>query len=150
MKIAALRAIRFYQDYLSPHKGFSCAYRVHTGQESCSAYGYRVIERFGLQKGWRLLRRRMRACARVACDCRSAQPAAAMPRQRATQAGYCDVPSCDLPACDIGMPSCDSELAGSVLDAASCGCDGCDLIDGCGSRRKKSDKESYVKVLPTP
>ena len=58
----ALRAIRVYQRHLSPHKGFSCAYRGATGGDSCSAHGYRVIARCGLRKGWRLLRRRLNAC----------------------------------------------------------------------------------------
>jgi putative component of membrane protein insertase Oxa1/YidC/SpoIIIJ protein YidD len=40
----ALAAIRGYQRFLSPLKGFSCALRVFTGDESCSAYGDRVIE----------------------------------------------------------------------------------------------------------
>ncbi|MFC5476909.1 membrane protein insertion efficiency factor YidD [Massilia suwonensis] len=58
----ALRAIRGYQRYLSPHKGFSCAYRCATGRDGCSGYGYRVIGRFGLLAGLKLLRRRLRLC----------------------------------------------------------------------------------------
>ncbi|MET0856752.1 MAG: membrane protein insertion efficiency factor YidD [Telluria sp.] len=60
----ALRAIRFYQRHLSPRKGFSCAHRGATGGDSCSAYGFRAIERCGLRKGMRLLRRRLDACGR--------------------------------------------------------------------------------------
>jgi putative component of membrane protein insertase Oxa1/YidC/SpoIIIJ protein YidD len=154
MRIAALRGIRFYQRYLSPLKGFSCAYRIHTGKESCSAYGYRMIERFGLQKGWGLLRRRMQACAQVACDCRTSRTAA-MTRRRALQAGYCDVPSCDAPSCDLpscDLPSCDIGLpdwCGDALDIAD-GCSGCSGCDGCGRRRKQSDRDGYVTVRPTP
>jgi putative component of membrane protein insertase Oxa1/YidC/SpoIIIJ protein YidD len=58
----ALRAIRAYQRHLSPRKGFCCALRASNGGRSCSAYGYRVIARCGLRKGWRLLRRRLDAC----------------------------------------------------------------------------------------
>jgi len=41
-KHLALWAIRAYQRHLSPWKGFRCAYRVLTGRDSCSAYGYKV------------------------------------------------------------------------------------------------------------
>ena len=61
----ALWAIRLYQRYLSPLKGFSCAYRVHRGGASCSAYGYRVIGRRGLLAGLRLLNRRLDRCGEV-------------------------------------------------------------------------------------
>ena len=33
--IAKQATIRFYQRRLSPHKGFCCAYRAHTGRRSC-------------------------------------------------------------------------------------------------------------------
>ena len=36
MKAPALLAIRLYQRFISPYKGFSCAYRVHTGLPGCS------------------------------------------------------------------------------------------------------------------
>jgi putative component of membrane protein insertase Oxa1/YidC/SpoIIIJ protein YidD len=60
----ALGAIRAYQRYLSPRKGFSCALRDAGGGRSCSSYGYRAIARWGLRKGLRLLRRRLDACGR--------------------------------------------------------------------------------------
>lgn len=60
-----LAAIRLYQRWLSPHKGFVCAYRVYTGRDSCSAYGYRVINRYGALVGLALLRRRLADCG---CD----------------------------------------------------------------------------------
>ena len=60
-----LAAIRGYQRYLSPRKGFSCAYRCATGRASCSGHGYRVIERCGLWTGLALLRRRLRRCGEV-------------------------------------------------------------------------------------
>ena len=59
MKQLALAAIRLYQRHLSPHKGFCCAYRVHTGRASCSSLGYRAIRRFGLWLGLVILHRRL-------------------------------------------------------------------------------------------
>ena len=58
----SLRAIHAYQRFLSPRKGYSCAFRCATGRDGCSGYGYRVIQRFGLIAGLALLRRRLRLC----------------------------------------------------------------------------------------
>jgi len=43
MRKLVLAAITGYQTYLSPYKGFCCAYRVHTGRKSCSALGFRAV-----------------------------------------------------------------------------------------------------------
>jgi putative component of membrane protein insertase Oxa1/YidC/SpoIIIJ protein YidD len=104
MKQAALRAIRFYQRAISPRKGFSCAYRVHAGGESCSSYGYRVIHRHGLRLGVALLGRRMDLCAEQHRRHHQLPPATALSRAARRQAGFCDVP-CDVPNCDL--PGCD-------------------------------------------
>ena len=37
MRALALVAIGAYQRYVSPYKGFCCAYRAHTSRASCSA-----------------------------------------------------------------------------------------------------------------
>ncbi|WP_300759627.1 membrane protein insertion efficiency factor YidD [Janthinobacterium sp.] len=108
----ALWAIRAYQRHLSPYKGFSCAYRVRTGRDSCSAYGYRVIARHGLIPGWALLRRRLHACgAHHRAHLTRHRPTFTTARHRA-QAGHCD-----LPASDCGDCSCDW---GDALDILSC------------------------------
>lgn len=97
----ALRAIRLYQRYLSPRKGFACAYRACTGGASCSELGFRAIRRYGLRGGLRVLDARLERCRQAASlQCRRT----AWPR---AQAGDCD---CDLPcspfdACDFA--SCD-------------------------------------------
>lgn len=118
----ALLAIRAYQRYLSPLKGYVCAFRVLTGRDSCSAYGYRVIERFGLLRGLALLRRRTRACSRHLQAHRAAAPAARqLTARHQAQAGYCD---CDLPS----------------ADCSSCACDAADLLDCCDWPRDKKKK----------
>ena len=104
----ALAAIGVYQRYVSPYKGFCCAYRTHTGRASCSALGARVIRRHGLLAGGVLLRQRMKRCGEVH---RQFHPT--RPRPLAAQRGDCDV-GCDAPG--DGCDSCD------VCD----GCDGCD------------------------
>ena len=59
----ALRSIKLYQTYISPYKRFSCAHRVATNEISCSSYGAKVIKRFGLFTGYKLLNRRFYDCS---------------------------------------------------------------------------------------
>lgn len=138
MRNIALAAIQLYQRHLSPLKGYSCAYRIHTGKQSCSAFGYRVIDRYGCRLGYLLLRRRLQDCA-VAC-CRPARaepatPAPRAPRGHASQAGFCDLAdvSCDLPSCDLSLPC---ELGETALDLADL-CGSCSL----GSAERKAKRE---------
>lgn len=139
MKKLALAAIRCYQRLISPHKGFRCAYRALTGHASCSALGYRVIRRFGVWRGIRLLRQRLYKCG-VAYR-RYALP----PGPLARQAGFIDC-NCDLP-CELPGASCSNE-------AGSCACDllsGCDAVGDCGgSSRKKARHDSDEAVHLPP
>jgi putative component of membrane protein insertase Oxa1/YidC/SpoIIIJ protein YidD len=121
----ALAAIRFYQRFISPYKGFSCALRVATGGASCSAYGHAVIARFGLVRGLGLLQRRFELCGHVYLRAHACPP----PHPRLQyQRGFCDAP-CDLP-CD-GHGHCVS--ADTIGDALSCAADASD----CGPSRKR-------------
>lgn len=123
----ALCAIRAYQRYLSPYKGFVCAFRVHTGRDSCSAYGCRVIGRYGLLAGCSLLRRRLKDCGEQHRRHSRARPALALNRQ----AGFCDL-SCDLP----GDLPCSGDSGGKTL---GCVCDA--LTSGCDFDFRKRNRE---------
>lgn len=116
MRALALAAITAYQRYISPYKGFCCAYRVHTGHASCSALGYRAIRRHGLFKGLGLIRLRMQLCG--VAHRRYGQ---VLPRPLAAQRGDCDVGGCDM-AChgDCDLPG--GKVLSKVCDAVSC-CD---------------------------
>lgn len=157
LKKLALIAIRFYQKRLSPLKGFSCAYRVHTGSASCSAFGHQAIEKHGVLKGLFLLRKRFDKCAHI----HHANPPAKVARPSAPhannpflrhQAGYadcsgadcsgCDAPGhCDVPAADL-MPGC-CEVSPfhtpDACDAADCGCDILSNANSCSSTGSRSD-----------
>lgn len=119
MRGLALAAIGLYQRYVSPYKGFCCAYRAHTGGASCSALGARVIRRHGLLAGGVLLRQRLRRCGEVH---RRIHPAPRRPP--ASQRGDCDLgcmPDCDGP-CDgpgKGFP----RLSGALDCCDCCSCD---------------------------
>lgn len=131
----ALAAIRAYQRWLSPHKGFVCAFRVHTGRDSCSAYGYRVIQRCGVPAGLALLRRRLAECGK---QHRLHAPPHSPQKSLRHQAGYCDAP-CDVPSC--GAP-CELPALDTACNVASCGCD---LADLWSDKRKRDEEEDGAR-----
>lgn len=111
-KHLALWAIRAYQRHLSPWKGYSCAYRVLTGRDSCSAYGCKVIARHGLRPGLALLQRRLRACGERHRRYRELHPQARRSARHQAQAGFCD---CDVPLLDC---ACDCADVASLADCS--------------------------------
>jgi putative component of membrane protein insertase Oxa1/YidC/SpoIIIJ protein YidD len=66
LRIAAMRTINAYQRYISPYKGYRCAYGAVWGGQSCSRYAQRAIARAGLRRGLLLLHRRLHVCAHAA------------------------------------------------------------------------------------
>jgi putative component of membrane protein insertase Oxa1/YidC/SpoIIIJ protein YidD len=123
MRRIALSSIRLYQRHLSPHKGFCCAYRHHTGHASCSELGYRTIRRFGLFDGLDLLRRRLDKCG-LAHRRYNETPA----RRFRHQAGFCDL-------------SCDFDCGDGLLSD----CSPCDCGDW-GSSRKDEEKDDNTHL----
>lgn len=137
MKWLAIKAINFYQKFISPYKGFNCTHRVATGETSCSGYGKKVIQRFGLMVGLKLLNRRF-----YDCSWHSKQLKKLLETQNKNQGQYkvyrpvsgyklnqggfvdcdcpsdCDLPSCDIPSCEApscDIPSCDMPIMGDCL-----------------------------------
>ncbi|NJK99772.1 MAG: membrane protein insertion efficiency factor YidD [Spirulinaceae cyanobacterium SM2_1_0] len=116
----AIAAIQGYQRYLSPHKGFRCAYRVCYGGESGSGYVLWQIRDRGLRDAIRPSRQRFAAC-------RVASEESRRHRDHCCQRGanWCDCGSisdgldfdCDGLDCDLG--GCD------ILDCGDCGASGC-------------------------
>jgi putative component of membrane protein insertase Oxa1/YidC/SpoIIIJ protein YidD len=66
--------ISVYQRRISPHKGFSCAYRVAKKRSSCSAFGKRALLKAGLLLFIPLLFRRFRKCSHAAAALKGANP----------------------------------------------------------------------------
>jgi putative component of membrane protein insertase Oxa1/YidC/SpoIIIJ protein YidD len=132
----ALAAIRGYQHHLSPHKGFSCAYRCASGRDGCSGYGYRVIERFGLMAGLALLRRRLRLCG--ATHRRHVRmPDPVLHHQR----GECD-PGCDA-SC---LPDLHCGGGGAAREAGDCACNcGGDLFGEYLKHKLRRVKERWQR-----
>ncbi len=115
----ALAAIRFYKRFVSPRKGYACAYRVHTGAASCSTLGYRAVARYGVFRGLGVLGLRVEQCRLK--HARHGQRR--RPMVRRAQAGFVDgdcggCEGCDVGGCDGCGGLCDG------LEIASCFCDG--------------------------
>lgn len=82
----ATAGIRSYRRYISPHKGFACAYRLNCGGASCSNFAETAIRRHGIWQGFRLLRRRLRLCTQAHGMVRPRR----LQRSHGHQAGFCD------------------------------------------------------------
>ncbi|MDR2188187.1 MAG: membrane protein insertion efficiency factor YidD [Azonexus sp.] len=138
MRTLVLAAIKAYQRYLSPHKGFCCAYRHHTGRSSCSTLGFRAIRRYGVIDGVAVLRRRLYLCG-------VAHRRYGVMRRRPHRAQRGDCLPCDLP-CD---PNCDfscdkpSNFVSDFLNFCDCG--DCNWPD---RKSKGSEEEQHVHIPP--
>lgn len=128
LRLAAIGAIRAYQRWLSPFKGFRCAHQVVHGQGSCSHYALTVFQAHSFAHARALLRERFEACAQAYRIYKSEADggegeAGKQPEPRAKTnrfgASFCDMlsiadcsaingcelGSCDAGACDIGSCS---------------------------------------------
>ena len=79
----AVAAIDFYQQFLSPYKGFRCAHRVRHGRMSCSQFAKRLIQKVGLLRFVPLFRRASGEMRMAARTMKSGTPASP-PRHVAT------------------------------------------------------------------
>ncbi|MES2933063.1 MAG: membrane protein insertion efficiency factor YidD [Pseudomonadota bacterium] len=123
----ALLLIAAYRRWLSPLKGYSCAYRIYCGGTSCSTYGTRAIERHGVILGVAILRRRFGRCSTAYYQYREARPIS----MRSSQAGFCD--GCDVPSCDFPC-ECGNREYCEYLDL----CDCCNWGDEKKKRRNRT------------
>jgi putative component of membrane protein insertase Oxa1/YidC/SpoIIIJ protein YidD len=92
-QILVLRAIRAYRRYISPYKGFCCAYHSITGRLTCSQFADWAIEKHGTVHGLRLTFRRMRRCSYVYSQHQSfIQRSNLFGGRLRHQSGHCDLP----------------------------------------------------------
>jgi uncharacterized protein YndB with AHSA1/START domain len=127
--------IEAYQRFVSPYKGFSCAYRVHTGCASCSRLGLRAVRRYGIWRGVGVLQARFERCGE-AYRLRLAQG-----RSMRLQRGEVDCGG------DCGDFDC--------FDVGDCACDALDIGDCCNRRREGSSRRrkkggDEVIYIPPP
>jgi putative component of membrane protein insertase Oxa1/YidC/SpoIIIJ protein YidD len=139
MRRALLAAIGAYQRYVSPYKGFCCAYRQHTGRSSCSTLGYRAVRRYGAFAGLGVIRKRTQLCG-IAHRRHHEDPRTNLHPER----GVCDV-GCDVP-CDFSCDAPGPSTLGRICDFTSC-CD-CGSCDWPKRRKHSRDQEKYVYIPP--
>ncbi len=113
--------IRFYRRFLSPHKGFACAYRVNGRGASCSAFAERVLRRGCGLEAIPLIRRRLIICRSVHhAEMRPMSFGARWHRQR----GDCDLPFFDcgdaLQVFDSDIVKGKTRLFRGCLDGGDC------------------------------
>lgn len=58
----SVTAINSYQYYISPHKGYCCAYRAYTGEDSCSQFEKVAIQNNGLFSSFPLIKEQFKKC----------------------------------------------------------------------------------------
>jgi putative component of membrane protein insertase Oxa1/YidC/SpoIIIJ protein YidD len=141
VRAVALFLIRAYQRYVSPYKGFGCAYRICTGRQSCSALGYRAICRHGFVRGLLMLNARLLRC-RAAWERQTG-----VSRSLHSQRGACDLPcpvDCDLPSCDL--PSCDLQSlhCSRVTELFNCCPSPCDFVTGGAPRSARAKPGTFT------
>ena len=151
----ALGAIWGYQQFISPRKGFRCAYSVRHGGTGCSGYAKFAIRDHGFWTAIPIIRQRLRDCReayaeiRANCTCNKDQredeplsesERAELERRRKNDRWYnkCDSCACEACACPSSWGTGGGCLggggraaSGGILDTNPCDGDGCGL--DCGS-----------------
>lgn len=64
-KWLAVKAIRFYQIFISPHKGYKCAHAHFRGGKSCSAASIDIVQANSTLQWPKLIKARLTDCKSV-------------------------------------------------------------------------------------
>ena len=119
-------AITGYQKYLSPYKGFCCAYRVKHGEASCSEFVKQTLLEYGVWQAMPAVKQRFKDCKTAALALRTdgnnqgrtGNNARNRSRRLGNSVDFCS--ACDvldlIPAEGCGA----SEILGGGADACSC------------------------------
>ncbi|AUI69000.1 membrane protein insertion efficiency factor YidD [Beggiatoa leptomitoformis] len=109
--------IRGYQKYISPYKGFRCAYAVKHQSLSCSEYARLELLQTGVIHSLSSIRQRLHDCKMAAITLEADKKA-----QRKTDYLNCCADGLSIP--DVSCSSCEMGDTCSVGDACS-GADAC-------------------------
>ena len=113
----AVLTINGYQRYVSPYKGFCCAYRVVRGGDSCSEFAKQAILQNGFWHSLRAIRKRFTECKEAAVYFNTQKEQEKKQRGESKKQGACQR-SADLLHC-IPMP-CGEASGGFGIDACAC------------------------------
>lgn len=112
----AISLINLYQNYLSPIKGYRCAYAVLHQAPSCSHAVKAIIQEHGYWLGRKLIKNRFKACKQSYYVLRNeAAPSSLRFREKSCLSKAAESCSCDpcqlIPirstSCDLGDCGCD-------------------------------------------
>lgn len=134
----AKRSILFYQKYISPYKGFCCAYRHRTGGHSCSSFALKIVRRYGAFGLIRALPKQFKRCELAYLATQEEREEEQKKKEKHGAFDWCVIDPCDCtPDLPKGCPStpsdggaggCDMDLDCGVLDGCSNPLDGCDCM----------------------
>ncbi|MBM7069817.1 membrane protein insertion efficiency factor YidD [Actibacterium sp. 188UL27-1] len=107
MTRAALGGIWVYKTWLSPHKGYRCAYARVRGGPGCSGFAKQAIKQHGLRGAWSLIIARLQFCRDAAMSLNNPDPADEANRTQRKKRWYdqCYCGGCDIPFCGGGGKS---------------------------------------------
>lgn len=131
VRYAAAGSILVYQRWISPHKGFCCAYRKLTGGRSCSEYARQTVLDRGVLTLAKALPRQFARCRRAHAALVTMASAAAPEDEALSPEGR------EKRKADAKRSSASDWCNGANFDCASfdVGCGtldiGCDLASGC-------------------
>lgn len=144
----ALGGIWAYQKYLSPRKGYRCAYSVVHGGTGCSGYVKHAIRDHGIWTAWPKIMQRFRDCktahlvTKSKCAVHSQQLDDEERKELESyrrkdrwhnKLDWCCWGGCDAAACcgsASATPSAAPDAAGGACSSVDCG-SGCDCTPGC-------------------
>lgn len=123
----ALLIIWFYQRFLSPYKGYRCAYGVLHHTEGCSGAVKQIIRQKGVIAGWTDIRQRFVACRQAAMELQDSS-LSKNERDKPDKAPKKKKEYCDTPCGDglNAIPDC-SDVSCPEIPECSCPCDGLSL-----------------------
>lgn len=130
-----LALVKYYQRSLSPHKGFSCAYRKLYRDSSCSQFFVQAINQYGLRASIPLFQKRLEACHRAnkTLNVIKSINKAGYPAKNKRRKNNCNAIDCRR--CDIlDLIDCYDSDCNGVPDCLECDtpdCLGCDNLNVC-------------------
>jgi len=121
LKYFVIAVIVFYQKYLSPYKGYSCAHAAYYRGDSCSTAISKIIRRQGLIAGWPAIKQQFTRCSHayeryIEDDRKKKKPKRSKKQGRCER--YCDGLPCEIINC-LPVKSC----KGFDSDACDLPCD---------------------------
>ena len=122
MNKLAIILITLYQKYISPHKGYCCAYSSFYKKDSCSKSIKKIIINKGIVRGWSDIKGQFEACS-LAYEKIQNENKKDKNKKKKDKDSWCDFSPCEAINC-IPTKFCKGK--------SDCGTDGgCDLPCDC-------------------